>query len=471
MKSITTVICLLIAGVTFSQHSIGGVSTHSSNVSVNTHSTQSSTNVHYSTPNVSVNTNHYNSNYNNNSNTNNNNNSNSNNNWNTNSSWSNNNYNSNNYNNNSNNNNSNRNNSYNGGYNNGYNSYNNSNYNSYQTFDEKQSYTARDENYGAKTVSEDQGKMSAKSNPFNINNMKSNYRNNTAIEKFFKQNQKPSQIFIINAQQENTVKGTGGTVVKIAPNSFVDKNGEVVKGDVEFEMKEMYSKSDMILSNAHTVCNDQVLKSGGEVFIGASRNGEPLILAHDKPMSVGFPTISKEPMQLFNGEPNNSSVNWNLSSPTEVTPIADPNSSTGYSYNFTSSNMNWLNCDAFTNRRSNSFGPLNPTTKVNVRLPNRYDSTNTAVFLVYKGQNSVTKFDGFSTYDGTTRMKSDQNAFDTKWYSVDQGSDVTIVAISEINGQYYSSMQSTIIQKDHTADLIMNPTTLDQFKTDMENIK
>jgi hypothetical protein len=453
MKTLsTTMFCLLIAGITFSQRN-GGFSTTSftpvtttnSNVS---HSSTTTTHSTYTSPNTNTNSN---------------------------SNWSNNSYNNNNYNSNSNyggyngyNNNNNNssyynNNSYNNGYyNNGSNSYNNTNSN-YTTYTPKQSYQVTDDNYGGKMVTEDNVKIVTLSNPYNTSSMMSNYRNSTAIEKFFKQNQKPSQVFIINAQQENTVTGTGGTRVKIAPNSFVDKNGEVVKGDVEFEMKEMYTKSDMILSNAHTVCNDMPLKSGGEVFLGAERNGEPLILANDKPISVEIPATSQEPMQLFAGKPNRNTVNWNLANSTNVTPVANSNSSTGFSYNFTSANMNWLNCDKF-------MPGTSANTKVNVRLPQQYDTTNTAVFIVYRGQNTVTKFDGFTKYDGSTRMLTTQSMFDTKWYSVPQGSDVTIVAIAEINGQYYSSMDHTLIKKDHVADLVMTPTTLDQIKLDMEKL-
>jgi len=291
--------------------------------------------------------------------------------------------------------------------------------------------------------------------------MFSNYRNNTSIEKLFKQTQKTSQIFIINAQQENTIKTTGSTVIKIAPNSFLDKNGEVVKGDVEFEVKEMYSKSDMILSNAHTVSNDMVLKSGGELFLGAEKNGQPLVLANNKPISLEMPAEDKEPMQLFNGKPDRNTVNWNLANNQEVSPVLNTNSPTGYSYNFTANNMNWLNCDKFMPRTAQN-------TKINVRFDKQFDTTNTAVFIVYRDQNTVTKFDGFSTYDGTTRMLPQQSLFETKWYSVPAGTNVNIVAISEINGQYYSNIQSTIIQKDHVMDMMMYPTTLDEIKATLQ---
>ncbi len=354
-----------------------------------------------------------------------------------------------------------------GNYNNSYNnnSYynNNSNYNSNSNSNSQNSYRATDVNsYGAQIVTEDKTTTGVAKSAYNIPNQFSNYRKNTAIERFFNNNQKTSQTFIINAQVENTLKGTGGTIVKIAPNSFVTADGELVKGDVEFEMKEMYGKSDMIFSNASTVSNDVALVSGGEIYTGATKNGEPLILATDKPMLIEVPAAagSNEPMQLFNGQPDRNTVNWNLASPNSVTPVLNTNSPTGYSYNFSSNSMNWLNCDQF--NRS-----LSPNTKVTVRLPRQYDSTNTAVFIVFAGQNTVTKFDNYNPYSFTNMNMS---SFDTRWYSVPTGSDVTIVAISEINGQFYSSMQRATLMQNHEADLVMSPTTLDEIKTDMEKL-
>jgi hypothetical protein len=360
-------------------------------------------------------------------------------------------------------------------YGNGYRGTNgyNRHYNSYYNLDsDKPSFQTHNENFGETIILGDHHRFIPTYNPYNTTKMMSNYRNDTAIEKFFQQNQKPSQVFIVNAQLECRLTGAGGTIVKIAPNSFVDENGEVVKGEVQVEMKEMYTKSDMILSNAHTVCYNAPLKSGGEIFLGASRNGEPLILANDKPISVEVPATSAETMQLFNGKPDGNTIDWDLASPVEIIPVINSNSSTGFSYNFISPNMNWLNCDRFVSSRNPSdISYYTPTTKVNVRLLNIYDSTNTAVFIVYDKQNTVTKFDGFYKYDGSTKLLPDQNGFNTEFYSVQEGSDVTIVAIAVIDGRYYSSMEQTRIQKDHVSDLMMSPTNLDRLKLDLENLQ
>jgi len=350
----------------------------------------------------------------------------------------------------------------NNGYYNNNNGYNNSNYygnnnNSYYTTtNTPRNYEG---NFGSDVIT---GNKGFSKNPYNITNRNSNYKNKTAIDKFFTKNQKPSQIFTINAQTQNTVKANDGTIIKIEPNTFVRNNGDVFTGDVNLEVKEMYNRSDMVFSNASTVSNDMPLISGGEVYIDArSKDGEVLRMDDNKPMAIEMPARigTKDEMQLFYGEAGNNSVNWNLANANTVAPVANSNVSTGSSYNFNTTAMGWINCDKF--MRSN-----NPGTKVRVDIPRAFDTTNTAVFLVFSGQNTVTRCDYFKQLD-----EYRPNNFYTRWYSVPVGTEVTVVSISEINGEYYSAFNHTFIGKDHVENLNPSPTTLEIFKKDMENLR
>lgn len=332
--------------------------------------------------------------------------------------------------------------------------YNNNNYGNNGNSDSN-GYKAKDENYGSTMVSES---TSPSTNPFNILHRVPLYNNNNPINKLFNQIQTPSQTFTINAQSAHTLKGNNGTVIKIKANSFVDKNGNVVQGDVNLEVKEIYGKGDMISSNAHTVSNDMILESGGEMYMDASRNGEPLMLANDKPIQVEMPTNGNGDMQLFYGRPDQNSINWTLANNNTTAPTSNSNVNTGNSYNFNINGLGWINCDKF--RRNNGRN-----TKIAVRVPERFDSTNTAVFIVFKGQNSVTRFDGYSepiTYNG--------GQFETKWYSVPVGAEVTLVAISELNGEYYSASKPVRISQNMTEELTFSPTTMELFKADMAKL-
>ncbi len=457
-----TTTCLCTAMVTFGQtkSSTAGVSSNSSNIQVGstTTTTTTSTSTHRDNgiSNYNYSSNDYgstNSNSNSNSNSNWNTNSNTNSNSNSNSNWG------------SNNNNNSYNSNYNSNYNNGYsnNNYNNNNSNSNYSTYSNQSYKVKDDNYGSKLVTEDEG--AKVKNIYNTTERVSIYKTNNPINRLFTDNQKASQKFTIDAQTQQNLKAADGTIIKIAPNSFVTKNGEVVQGEVDFEVKEVYKRSDMVLSNAHTVANDQILISGGEMYMGATRNGEALMLANNKPISVEMPVATDGPtnqntnMQLFYGRPNGNTVNWNLGSTNSTTPTSNSNVNSGQSYNFNVGAMGWMNCDQFMRTQGNN-------TKVIVNVPRQFDTTNTAVFVVFKGQNTVTRFDNFSAASNTYNVGS----FYTRWYSLPVGSEVTIVAIAEIDGQHYSSMSRTVLANNHVENLMFEPTTMDIFKKEMEKL-
>jgi hypothetical protein len=424
--------------------------TQSNTNTVNTNSTNYNSNTRSNTNSNTYSNDSYNSNSNSNSNNSNNSSNSSNNSWsnnNSNSSWSNNNngyYNNNNYYNNSNN------------YSNGYN-----NNNGYTNSNTRVDYEG---NYGSDVIT---GNKGFSSNPFNITNRCSNYRNRTAIDKFFTKNQKPSQIFTIDAQQQNTIKANDGTIILIQPNTFVNADGHVVKGEVTLEVKEMYNATDMILSNASTVSNDMPLISGGEVFIDARQNGEVLKMDNNKPMAVQMPSRigTKDEMQMFHGEAGNNSVNWTLANANSYSPVANSNSPTGSSYNFSTTAMGWINCDKF--MRSNNRG-----TKIRVNIPTTFDTTNTAIFMVFSKQNTVTRFDSFNVFDRTLSIEdANNNHFYTRWYSVPVGTELTIVSISEINGEYYSSFSPVKITEDHLQTVNPSPTTLEIFKEEVGRLQ
>lgn len=334
---------------------------------------------------------------------------------------------------------------------------NNSNYNNnYGTYTTNSGYKTKNENYGENIVSE--SPLIQNNNPFNTLNRSKLYNTNNPINRLFSEHQKPSQKFIINPQISNTLKANDGTIIKIQANSFIDRNGDVVTGEVEFEVKEIYGKGDMITSNAHTISNDMILESGGELYMDASRNSDPLMLAFNKPIQVEMPTTGNGDMQLFYGRPDGNSVNWTLANNNSVAPISNNNVSTGNSYNFNVNALGWMNCDKFRRNRG-------ANTKINVRVPSQFDSTNTAVYIVFKGQNSVTRCDYYDLMN-----TNDQGQFSTRWYSVPVGAEVTLVAISEINGEVYSASKPVIITANMTEELTFIPTTMDIFKANMAKL-
>lgn len=149
------------------------------------------------------------------------------------------------------------------------------------------------------------------------------------------------------------IKGSEGTEIWAYNYLFVDKNGRGVSYPIDFEILELYTPKDMILNNVPTTSNGEILVSGGEFKITATKNGEEVFLASE--ITINVPTTAPDNnMQLFLGTETNGTVNWNAG-PTFVQTIDSLLGSTQTptltvlkdSYSILTKNLNWINCDYF----------------------------------------------------------------------------------------------------------------------------
>lgn len=80
---------------------------------------------------------------------------------------------------------------------------------------------------------------------------------------------------------------------------------------MDIKVQEFYKLSDIVLANLTTSSGDEMLETGGMIYIEASSNGDPCKLAKDSYVEIAFPTAEIKPdMQLFMGEWTNGEVNW-----------------------------------------------------------------------------------------------------------------------------------------------------------------
>ena len=279
----------------------------------------------------------------------------------------------------------------------------------------------------------------------------------SAIAGLFAQTRVQSQSFTVAAGTYGTVIGTKGTVIRYYPNSFLHQNGTAVTGNVNIELKEIYSAGDMILSNATTTSNGQRLQSGGEVYLHATQNGEALRIDHNNPLALEFPTTSPvSGMQLFRGQfvhvdsvAQDSVLNWDTTA-VQAQVIQDTASgSAGTFYYFQLDSFGWSNCDRFYS--------LSGGTSVLIQSSGVYTNHNTAVFLIFNSEHTAATAD---RYDSATHMFGFHSDGHTPL-----GLSVTIVALSEINGQYYSSIVPTTTTTNMIVPLTFQPTTLAAFTT------
>jgi hypothetical protein len=271
--------------------------------------------------------------------------------------------------------------------------------------------------------------------------------NTTNINAFFSTNSTPALNFTVSAVSSQTITGTRA-VVMIPANAFVTKaTGSAITGTVQISMKEMYSKKDMILNKAQTMTASNILTSTGEVNIVAMQGSTELKLGAGKKLSIKIlePTSVQSGMMVFNGALNsNQQLIWTQSPTTPSVSSAFDSTSigSGFYYNFDCDSLGWINCDAL-------YCSTCPTTSYTVNLPGSHDRTNTSVFVAYTSINGVAHLWAYGTnpqqYTQTTKISTT--------------TPMTIIAISEINGVYYSSFQNTTPTNGAVYNLTMTATT------------
>lgn len=132
---------------------------------------------------------------------------------------------------------------------------------------------------------------------------------------YYQQFVKKQQIFTLNINQDTLILCEEGTVIKVKAYSFIDeKTGALVEENIQFEVKEFYQISDILLANLSTVSNGELLETGGMLHFSASSNGRNCILKDGAEIEIEFPTKNKKnDMQLFTGNwTENQQMNWNL---------------------------------------------------------------------------------------------------------------------------------------------------------------
>jgi hypothetical protein len=281
--------------------------------------------------------------------------------------------------------------------------------------------------------------------------------NTSNINSFFTSNTTAPQTFTVNSAVSQTITGTRAVVV-IPPNAFVVKaTNAPVTGTIEITMKEIYSKKNMILNKAQTMTNNNyILNSAGEMNIVVKQGTTDLKLATGKKLSfkVLEPTAAQTGMMVFNGSLNtNQQLIWTQSPSTPSVSGAFDSTvvGTGYYYNFDCDSLGWVNCDAL-------YCFSCPLTSYTVNLSGSHDKTNTVVFVVYPSIN------------GASHLYSiNGQQFPVQTY-ISNTTQMTIVAISEINGTYYSTFQNTTPTNGAVYNLTLTATTNAAILTQLNSL-
>ncbi len=271
--------------------------------------------------------------------------------------------------------------------------------------------------------------------------------------------QSAPQQMTVAAGREQTIYGLYGTKITFYPNSFKDKNGNVLRnGAVNIQLREIYTVGDMVANRAATTANGKLLTSGGQVQITANANGQEVFA---NKYGIGFRHLkpSAQPMTLFYGDNADFVSNWTICGDPQAgnfVPGTSTSADTNVIFVITSSgvdtvithgivtnyyqfdsctNFNWINCDYF-------YTSGAQLTNVKVALPDStYNQSNTEVFLVFPAINAASHM---TRYNPATNTFELQNG-----YYVPIGMQVDVVVVSKIGVSYYFNSHKGMTTSDN----------------------
>ena len=254
------------------------------------------------------------------------------------------------------------------------------------------------------------------------------------------------QQFTVSSTTGGNIKGTQGTRIEFGANAFKTLSGGAVTGNVDVELIEIYDRATMLLTKKPTngkMENGDIstLVSGGEFYVNATQDGAQL-----KP-AAGFTIIAPtkntgeidQDMRQFTGVENcvgdDCNLVWeeNEDRGIEIGEFQDTGGfQTGY-YVF-QSQFGWTNIDRW-------YNDPRPKTTIFVDVPEGFDNTNCAVFIVYDGE--PTALGRFDKYDASTGM------FTEHYGLIPIGLEVHFILVSIIENEIHYAIQAATITANH----------------------
>lgn len=122
-----------------------------------------------------------------------------------------------------------------------------------------------------------------------------------AIENFYSRLKQPYQQFKITAAKDTLLFASGGTVLKIPANAFMDANRKPASYPISIQLTECYQYASMLANHLTTYCNNQQLVTAGMLNIKAfDAANNPLQLFYNRPIQLSMPAEKFDvDMQLF----------------------------------------------------------------------------------------------------------------------------------------------------------------------------
>jgi len=271
-----------------------------------------------------------------------------------------------------------------------------------------------------------------------------------------------TQVFSVLASDWTSIEAEQGSSLFFWPNSFSTADGAPVTGEVQIKLIEIFDKGSMLVTDMPSIGqrpSGEVaqLISGGEHYVGATKDGEALTMNSSFQLTApaantGGPDWD---MGLFRAEVSDGvaagiddQAVWIEQRPDTTDADAEGegdafgiNRGEGggadgadTTYSILSSQFGWTNIDRW-------YSDPRPKTTINIDVPDGWDDTNSAVYLSYDGE--ATALARMDTYDDITGMFSEHYGL------IPIGLQVHLIFVTESEGDWSYAIQGATIEEDH----------------------
>jgi hypothetical protein len=262
-----------------------------------------------------------------------------------------------------------------------------------------------------------------------------------------------TQNFTMTAEDGSTtftsVKGVEITI----DGNCLTLNGNPVTGTVDVKFIEVFDKGSMLVTNKPTSGrlpngNLELLISGGEFYINATKNGQQLDISCNILLKVPTSLTGGDDfdMDLFNGIINDDgNLEWRENDNAGGIDVGGQGTGGGSSYYVSFGNFGWTNVDKF-------YSDPRPKTTILVDAPDGYDFDNSAVYLSYdgEGQNALAKMDTYTA----------AGLFSEHYGQIPIGLACHIIFVTEENGQFRYGIKGVTTTANAIYSFTMAETTL-----------
>lgn len=265
----------------------------------------------------------------------------------------------------------------------------------------------------------------------------------SSLHDFFVKNGVQKQTYSINSSAGGMFTTPHGTKVIIPPYAFRTESGNSVSGNITIEFKDIYTKSEMLLSNVPSMMNSGwPLKSGGEFFIKALSSNTALLLDSNSVITVQQPTNDADSLMMpfVNANPQDTNdVSWQVNQFNDVYYSASNYIYSLYSFNAPASSGTWCNSD------NSSYFSNYTQTPLSVTVGDMSNYQEIQVFLVFKNVNSM------------VHIYYSNSMFSYMYAPL--GLECTVVSIGLNNGKIYSAFVPLTISTNQVISVSLTETS------------